>query len=76
MRERLGDVGQRVPTKVLPNLGRLGARFSPALRQIAPGLGQTRYASSDKARRLLGWVPRTNEETILATAESLLRLPG
>jgi hypothetical protein len=27
-----------------------------------------------KARRMLGWAPRSNEESIVATAESLLRL--
>ena len=36
---------------------------------VALGLGTIRYARNDKARRILGWVPRTNEETILATAE-------
>ncbi|MFN5449739.1 MAG: aldehyde reductase, partial [Bradyrhizobium sp.] len=29
-------------------------------------------ASADKAKRLLGWSPRSNEEAILATAESLI----
>jgi nucleoside-diphosphate-sugar epimerase len=31
-------------------------------------------ASGEKARRLLGWKPRSREESILATAESLIRL--
>ena len=31
-------------------------------------------ASNDKARNLLGWRPRSNEEAIVATAESLIRL--
>ncbi|MGA7805424.1 MAG: aldehyde reductase, partial [Bradyrhizobium sp.] len=33
-----------------------------------------RRASGVKARRLLGWSPRDNEEIIVATAESLIRL--
>jgi dihydroflavonol-4-reductase len=32
--------------------------------------------SAEKARRVLGWRPRSREEAILATAESLLRQPG
>jgi len=31
-------------------------------------------ATSEKARRLLGWNPRSAEEAIVATAESLVRL--
>jgi dihydroflavonol-4-reductase len=31
-------------------------------------------ATSEKAIRLLGWTPRANEEAIVATAESLIRL--
>jgi hypothetical protein len=31
-------------------------------------------ATSEKAKRLLGWTPRSNEESIVATAESLVHL--
>ena len=31
-------------------------------------------ATNEKARRTLGWAPRSNEESIVATAESLVRL--
>jgi len=31
-------------------------------------------ATSEKARRLLGWRPRSPEEAIVATADSLIRL--
>jgi len=33
-----------------------------------------RRSTSAKARRLLGWQARTNEEAILSSAESLIRL--
>jgi len=46
----------------------------PLLRAGAPQLGRIRHLSAAKARRLLGWTPRANEEIIVATAESLLRL--
>ena len=43
-------------------------------KQILPELGKPKNATSEKARRLLGWAPRSNEEAIVATAESLVRL--
>jgi hypothetical protein len=44
------------------------------VRQILPELGKRRNATGEKARRLLGWAPRSPEEAIVATAESLVRL--
>jgi dihydroflavonol-4-reductase len=73
LRARLGDRAKKVPTRELPNwLVRLMARFDPGLRQLVPLLGNPRNASSAKAERLLGWKTRPPEETIVATAESLL----
>ncbi|MEC5151712.1 aldehyde reductase [Cryobacterium sp. GrIS_2_6] len=75
LRSNLGDVARRVPRRVLPTwLVRVLAPFSAPLRQVAPQLGRTRNASHEKARWMLGWEPRSNEEAILATAESLVRL--
>jgi dihydroflavonol-4-reductase len=70
-----GPLGRRVATRQLPDwLVRIVALFNPAAREILPELGRTKQATSAKARRLLGWSPRSNEEAILATAESLARL--
>ena len=44
------------------------------MKQILPELGKMKNATNEKARRLLGWAPRSNEEAIVATAESLVRL--
>jgi nucleoside-diphosphate-sugar epimerase len=75
LRQRLGKAAARVPTRVLPDwLVRLAARFDASLRLATRELGQVREASNEKARRVLGWSPRTHEETIVATAESLLRM--
>jgi nucleoside-diphosphate-sugar epimerase len=75
LRERMGAWGSRAPTRELPNwLVRLIAWPMPVVRQILPELGKRRNASSEKARHLLGWTPRSNEDAILATAESLVRL--
>ena len=53
---------------------RLAALADPTVRQILPELGKVKNASNAKARRLLGWTPRSNEDAIVATAESLLAL--
>ncbi|CAL78739.1 Putative dihydrokaempferol 4-reductase (NAD-dependent epimerase/dehydratase) [Bradyrhizobium sp. ORS 278] len=75
LRTRLGNAGRRAPRRELPNwLARIVALAVPQLRDVKPLLGLRRTASSDKARRLLGWNPRPNDEIIAATAESLLRL--
>lgn len=75
LRERMGASASRVSLRVLPNwVVRLGALRDPALRGSIPLLGRTMNATSAKATRLLGWVPRSREDAIVATAESLLRL--
>jgi nucleoside-diphosphate-sugar epimerase len=75
LRARLGAAAARVPAKELPDwLVKLLAPVNAAARQIAPDVGKVRRASNEKARSLLGWEPRSNEEAIVATAESLVRL--
>lgn len=75
LREKLGEKARKVPTQVLPNwLVRVAALFNPTAKAILPQLDQKKNVSSEKARSVLGWNPRTNEEAILASAESLLRL--
>lgn len=75
LRARMGEVARRVPTKELPNwMLRLASLRDPAVRQITPELGKRKNATSEKARRLLGWSPRSREDALVATAESLMRL--
>ncbi|SHL42310.1 dihydroflavonol-4-reductase [Bradyrhizobium lablabi] len=75
LKRRMGKAAAKVPTRQLPNwLVRIAALRDPAIRQILPELGKIKNGSSEKARRLLGWAPRSNEDAITATAESLLRL--
>jgi nucleoside-diphosphate-sugar epimerase len=77
LRARMGAAAARVPTSELPDwLVKLAAPVNPAARQIAPEVGKVRRASNEKARRVLGWKPRSNEEAIVATAESLVALVG
>jgi nucleoside-diphosphate-sugar epimerase len=75
LRARMGAAAKRVPTRQLPNwLVRLAALRDPAVKQILPELGKRKNATNEKATRMLGWAPRSNEDSIVATAESLLRL--
>lgn len=75
LRARLGAAADKVPTRVLPDwFVKLMALMNPALKGMVPLLGVNLDASSDKARRLLGWTPRPREDAILASADSLLRL--
>lgn len=75
LKQHLGAEAKRVPSKELPNwVLRIAAIRDPAVRVLIPMLGQYMDASGEKAKRVLGWSPRSNEEAIVATAESLLRL--
>jgi nucleoside-diphosphate-sugar epimerase len=75
LRDRMGADAKKVPTRVLPDwLVRLVSRFDSSVKQIVPELGKVKQASNAKAKRLLGWAPRSNEDAIVATGESLLRL--
>ncbi len=75
LKARLGDAAKRVPTRQLPNwLVKLAALRDPAVKQILPELGKWKNATSEKAQRVLGWSPRSREDCVVATAESMIRL--
>jgi len=75
LRRRMGAAASDVRLRELPNwLVRLAALRNPGMRGIATLLGRNMNATSEKASRLLGWSPRSSEEAIVATAESLIRL--
>jgi dihydroflavonol-4-reductase len=75
LRSRMGNFAGRVPTRVLSNvMVRLASLFDPSIRPNISELGKVKRATNEKARRLLGWAPRSNEEALVATAESLVRL--
>jgi nucleoside-diphosphate-sugar epimerase len=75
LKKRMGPAARRVPTMEIPDfLVRLAARRDPAVQQILPELGKRKNGSNAKARRVLGWQPRGNEECLVATAERMVRL--
>jgi nucleoside-diphosphate-sugar epimerase len=72
LKNKLGPLAKRVPARELPDwLVRLAAIGDPALRQFSSELGIRKNATSAKARRLLGWSPRSNEQALVDSAESL-----
>jgi nucleoside-diphosphate-sugar epimerase len=75
LRARMGATAKKVPKFQLPDwLVRVVALADPAARQILPELGKVKNSSNEKAKRMLGWMPRSSEESLIATAESLARL--
>ncbi len=75
LKARLGDAARRASTRELPDwLVRLASLADSSVRQIVPELGKSKNATSEKAKRLLGWSPRSREDALVATAESLIKL--
>lgn len=75
LKEHLGDAARRVPTRQVPDaLVRLAALFDPSLRQVTPTLGKANRATGAKAQQVLGWTPRTVEESLVDTGRSLVEL--
>lgn len=75
LRNGAGAAGRKVSTRRLPNwLVRTVALFDPAVKAALPELGKHKNATNEKARRLLGWTPRSPRDAILATAASLSEL--
>jgi dihydroflavonol-4-reductase len=75
LRAALGPQAARAPTREIPDaLVRFIALFNPPVRQITPELGKRKTATSDKARRLLSWAPRSTQDAVVATGRSLIDL--
>lgn len=75
LRDHFGERAAKVPTAEMVDeeVIRLAAD-APAMAAIVPQLGIVRETTSEKAKTLLGWKPRSAEEAIIASAESLLAL--
>jgi nucleoside-diphosphate-sugar epimerase len=75
LKRRMGAAARRVPTRQLPDwVVRVASIFDPAVKQVLPELGTFKNASNEKARCILDWTPRSNEQAVVATAKSLIRL--
>ena len=80
----LGDVAEvlkvshpqyksKLPGFNLPNWAvKLAALFDPVTQSVVFELGVARHCDSSKAKTILSWSPRSNEEAIRATADTLI----
>jgi dihydroflavonol-4-reductase len=74
LKQKLGEKAKHVTTKVLPNwVVQIAALFSPAAKDLVPQLNRIKNSNNEKAKILLGWSPRSFEEAILASVESILQ---
>ncbi len=75
LKKRMGASARRVPTREMPDwIVRFLALFISDMKAISPELGNRKNVSNEKAKRVLGWAPRSNEEAVAATGESLAQL--
>ncbi len=74
LKEKMPYVTAKAPSKSLPTfIIRLTALFNKQAKAILPLVGIYRNASNEKAKTMLGWNPRSNEEAITATVISLIK---
>lgn len=74
LRKRMGKAAHKCPTMALPDiLLKAIALFDPTVALVTSWLGEVHENSNEKATKLLGWQPRSNEDAIVATAESLIK---
>lgn len=73
IRKNRPDHAKKVPTRELPNwLIKFAAMLDPSLKQIIPELGKNMSISNEKAKKILGWTPRTTDDSITDTVDSII----
>ncbi|TDQ10216.1 SDR family oxidoreductase [Pedobacter metabolipauper] len=74
LKKQIPGVTRRATTTPLPTwLLRIIALFNKQAKSLLPLSGIYRNASNEKAIRILGWKPRSNEDAIIATVESMIK---
>jgi len=75
LRDEFPDYRKKLPKGELPDwLLKALTLINPPLKAVVPELGRERHCSNEKARRVLGWTPRTEEDAIIESARSLIDL--
>lgn len=75
LKNHLGLAANKVPQHKLPDwIVWITSFWDSGAREILFNLGKVRNSSNEKACRVLGWQPRSSEEAIIATAESLITI--
>ena len=73
LREKIPEYEKRFPKRTAPDLLiKLIGLFSPLMKTVANQLGKTKELDNSKAKNILGWQPRSGEESVIASAESLI----
>ncbi|GGD75367.1 aldehyde reductase [Emticicia aquatilis] len=73
-KKQLGEQGNKISTKRLPDwVVKIAALFNSQAKALVPMLSKYRDSSNEKARKVLDWQPRSKEEALLATVESLFK---
>lgn len=71
--DHLRDRGYRIPTRKLPGFVlRLASLFDKTTRLVVPEIGLRMDVSSERARRILGWQPRSLETMVKDMADSMI----
>jgi nucleoside-diphosphate-sugar epimerase len=74
LKNKMPGLISRASIKTVPNwVVKFAGLFNAKARALAPMLGVNRKASNEKAKSVLGWVPRPKEEALIASAESLFK---
>lgn len=74
LKNKMPQFTKKASTKAVPNwVVKLAGLFDAKAKALAPMLGVNRKASNEKAKTILGWKPRTSEEALIATVESLVK---
>jgi nucleoside-diphosphate-sugar epimerase len=74
LRAKRPQNAKKVPSIQMPNfLVHFVAFFDKPLRQILPELGKINRFTNQKSRETFGWQPRAIEESMLDTADSLVK---
>jgi dihydroflavonol-4-reductase len=70
-----GDRGYRIPTRTLPDfVVHFAGLFDKVTRVVVSRLGLELHVANERIKRVLGWQPRSMEDTIVATGESLIAM--
>lgn len=73
IRDGMGERGRKVWTWELPDfVVRILSYVVPEAAMVVSELGKAKNASNEKAKKVLGWSPRSAEEALVATCESLI----
>lgn len=74
VKDKMPEVAKNASTKQMPTLLlKFASMFNEQAKAILPMVGVYRNATNEKAKRVLGWKPRSSEEAILSTVESLVK---